>query len=286
MTDERRQDAVLVALMASAAIHVALMLLVRSEVMTRPASGIAKPSHREPMRIVNRAQRPDPAKIEVMDLRGNLALFSVGDGRLTTVPGRPGDFECYPTWDPTGQLLFTCCAETPFTNDVEDVRIRTEKIVGAYTNMFYGVRVRRFDLATQTFSAPEVVIDGNSSRMSCAFPRISPDGRWMVLTVSRFGVFPIWHKSADLWLLDLKMLKVRPLDELNSQETESWHEFSSNGKWMVFSTRRGDGTFTRPWIARFDASTGRFDRPFPLPLEDPEDDFRQMKSYNLPTFLK
>ena len=228
----------------------------------------------------------DPAKIEVMDLRGKLALFSVGDGKLTNVPGRPGDFECYPTWDPTGRLLFTCCAETTLINDVEDVRIRTESVVGVHTNMFYGVRVRRFDRATQTFSAPEPVIDGNASRMSCAFPRVSPDGRWMVLTVSRFGVFPIWHKSADLWLLDLKTLNVRPLEELNSTETESWHEFSSDGRWMVFSSRRGDGTFTRPWIARFDAATGRFDRPFPVPLEDPDDDFRRMKSYNLPTFLK
>ena len=69
MTRERREEVVLVALVASVAIHVALMLLVRSEVMTRPASEIAKPSHREPMRIVNRAQRPDPAKIEeILDL--------------------------------------------------------------------------------------------------------------------------------------------------------------------------------------------------------------------------
>ena len=69
MTRERREEVVLVALVASVAIHIALMLLVRSEVMTRPASGIAKPPHREPMRIVNRAQRPDPAKIEeILDL--------------------------------------------------------------------------------------------------------------------------------------------------------------------------------------------------------------------------
>ena len=69
MTRERREEVVLAALVVSVAIHVALMLLVRSEVMTRPASGIAKPPHREPMRIVNRAQRPDPAKIEeILDL--------------------------------------------------------------------------------------------------------------------------------------------------------------------------------------------------------------------------
>lgn len=159
-------------------------------------------------------------------------------------------------------------------------------LAGAYTNIYYGVRVRRFDCATRSLSAPERVIDGNASRMSCALPRVSPDGRWMVLTVSPFGVFPIWHKVADLWLLDLQAFKTRPLAELNSPETESWHEFSSDGRWMVFSSRRGDGTFTRPWIARFDAAEGRFDRPFPLPLRDPDDDFRRMQSYNLPAFVK
>ena len=70
MTKERREEVVLIALVVSVAIHVALMLLVRSEVMTRSASGIAKPSRREPMRVVNRVHRPDPAKIEeILDLK-------------------------------------------------------------------------------------------------------------------------------------------------------------------------------------------------------------------------
>ena len=69
MTKERREEVVLIALVASVAIHVALMLLVRAQVMTRSASGIARPPHREPMRIVNRVRRPDPAKIEeILDL--------------------------------------------------------------------------------------------------------------------------------------------------------------------------------------------------------------------------
>ena len=70
MTRERREEVVLIALVVSAAIHVALMLLVRAQVMTRPSLGIAKPPHREPMRIVNRVRRPDPAKIEeILDLK-------------------------------------------------------------------------------------------------------------------------------------------------------------------------------------------------------------------------
>ena len=70
MTRERREEVLLIAVVVSLAIHIGLMLLVRSEVMTRAGSGIAKPSRREPMRVVNRVQRPDPAKIaEILDLK-------------------------------------------------------------------------------------------------------------------------------------------------------------------------------------------------------------------------
>ena len=82
MTRERREEVVLIALVVSVAIHVALMLLVRSEVMTRSASGIAKPSRREPMRVVNRARRPDPAKIdEILDLKAVKDAPPVREGR-------------------------------------------------------------------------------------------------------------------------------------------------------------------------------------------------------------
>jgi hypothetical protein len=68
MTKERREEVLLVALVASVAIHVALMFFVRSQVMTR--AGVVKTVRREPMRVTNRAPRPSPAKIdEIMDLK-------------------------------------------------------------------------------------------------------------------------------------------------------------------------------------------------------------------------
>ena len=70
MTRERREEVLLIAVVVSLAIHIGLMLLVRSEVMTRSGSGIVKPPRREPMRVVTRVQRPDPAKIaEILDLK-------------------------------------------------------------------------------------------------------------------------------------------------------------------------------------------------------------------------
>jgi hypothetical protein len=53
----------------------------------------------------------------------------------------------------------------------------------------------------------------------------------------------------------------------------------------VFSSRRDDGSYTRPYIAYFDKQ-GQAGKPFILPQKDP--DFHQgfMKSYNIPEFMK
>ena len=84
MTRERREEVLLTALVASLVVHVGLMLLVRSQVMTRSDSGVAKATRREPMRVVSRTRRPDPAKIaEIMDLKAlKDAPPAVGDGGL------------------------------------------------------------------------------------------------------------------------------------------------------------------------------------------------------------
>ena len=70
MTKERREEVVLVALVCSVAIHVGLMLTVKSQVMTRSAV-VAKPAERTaPMRVSRTAPRPDPVKIEeILDLK-------------------------------------------------------------------------------------------------------------------------------------------------------------------------------------------------------------------------
>jgi hypothetical protein len=53
---------------------------------------------------------------------------------------------------------------------------------------------------------------------------------------------------------------------------------------MVFSSRRDDGAYTRPYFAKFDKSAGVFSKPFLLPLKHPSEHQRRMKSYNIPEF--
>ena len=75
------------------------------------------------------------------------------------------------------------------------------------------------------------------------------------------------------------------MDEINSKDTESYHSWSSNGRWVVFSSRRDDGGYTRPFIAHIDAN-GKGAKPFELPQADPDYHRQFMKSYNIPEFMK
>ena len=119
---------------------------------------------------------------------------------------------------------------------------------------------------------------------SATLPRISPDGRFLMFTLAEYGVFHIWHRDADLWMLDLRSMHAAPAKALNSPDTESYHSWSSNGRWVVFSSRRYDGNYTRPFIAHVD-SKGRQSKPFELPCADPDYHRQFMKCYNVPEFM-
>ena len=75
------------------------------------------------------------------------------------------------------------------------------------------------------------------------------------------------------------------MDEVNSDDVESYHSWSSNSRWLVFSSRRIDGLYTRPYLVHIDEN-GKTGKPFVLPQEDPDFYSRFMFSYNIPEFVK
>jgi len=104
--------------------------------------------------------------------------------------------------------------------------------------------------------------------MSVSFPRISPDGKFALVCMSKYGNFTIWHQESDLYFVNIATKQMSKPD-LNSPQSESFHSWSSNGRWIVFSSRRIDGRFTRPYISYFDEQ-GTAHKPFVLPQKDPD----------------
>ena len=211
--------------------------------------------------------------IEVYDSASDLVIYDTESQVLFTHPliHSPKRFETYPEWSPDGKSLYFCSAPAV-------------KMPESYDSLRYDLCRIDFDPETGKFgNTIDTVWQASAENKSLAFPRISPDGKYMLACLSDYGIFPIWHKENDLFLMDLHTGDVRTLPEVNSDESDSYHSWSSNGRWIVFSSRRIDGLYTRLYFAYFDAD-GNFHKPFLLPQKDPLFYDYFLKAYNIPEF--
>lgn len=223
----------------------------------------------------------DLNKIEVFDSASDLIAYDVDRNEVTNIEKTDDEFEVFPFWAPDGKTLYFCSAHFEFRDTVS---AEIETIQRAY-EVKYSIYKKSFDPETRQFGQREMVFDAAAQDKSATLPRISPDGRFLLFTLGGWGCFHIWHRDADLWMLDLATDSLRAMNEVNSDDTESYHSWSSNGRWIVFSSRRDDGGYTRPFIAHVDKE-GRATRPFELPQADPDYHRQLMRSYNIPEFMK
>ncbi|CDF22488.1 putative uncharacterized protein [Prevotella sp. CAG:617] len=226
----------------------------------------------------------DKQKIEVMDEASDLIFYDVDHNTVRNIIRTPGTLENFPCWSPDGRKVYYCAATLPDLK-TQPNSLHSRIIVNQYDSLRYNLMSIDFDERTQTFSNPQLVVDCVAMNKSVSVPRVSPDGRYLLFTLGDFGQFHIWHKSSDLYVKDLQTGRVYPLTEANSPDVDSYHTWSSNGRWIVFSSRRDDGSYTRPYIAYFDRQ-GRAHRAFMLPQEDPETNLLLMKSYNVPELTR
>ena len=224
----------------------------------------------------------DHNKVEVYDTTSDLIAYDVMKNEVTNIENDPDELEVFPFWAPDGKHVYYCSAhfEYPDTITNKDLYLLRHS-----NKVRYNIYRKSFDAATMAFGPRELVFAADTLGQSATLPRISPDGRYLMFTMAPYGVFHIWHRDADLWMIDLSTLEAHPAAELNSQDTESYHSWSSNGRWIVFSSRRDDGNFTRPFIAHIDEN-GKGTKPFELPCADPDYHRQFMKSYNVPEFMR
>ncbi|MCK9300097.1 MAG: hypothetical protein M0P23_01840 [Bacteroidales bacterium] len=222
----------------------------------------------------------DIQKVEVLDRNSDLILYDIEKNQVSIIQNDSIALETFPSWSPDGKTLYYSSAR--FESRTGD---RESDLATYYQEVKYNIFSLPFDIEKRSFGKARLLVDAESIGMSALLPRISPDGKYLLFSMAEYGTFHIWHKNSDLYLVDLQANTIRSMEELNSKDTESYHSWSSNGRWIVFSSRRDDGSYTRPYIAYFDKQ-GQAGKPFILPQKDP--DFHQgfMKSYNIPEFMK
>lgn len=223
-------------------------------------------------------------KVEVVDYGSDLVFYDVDKREFRNILKTDSDLETFPCWSPDGSKIFYTSAHVPMFANVPDT-VRRDNVSKIYKDLHYNVMSISFDAATGKFGTPQMEVDCAALGKSAAVARVSPDGRYLLFTLADYGQFHIWHKSADLYVKDLQTQQIYPLKATNSPDVDSYHTWSSNGRWIVFSSRRDDGSFTRPYIAYFDKN-GQGHKAFLLPQADPLENIRLTKSYNVPELSK
>lgn len=213
-------------------------------------------------------------QIEVADLNADMGVYDIENHQMLSAPMLSDStyMETFPNWSPDGRVLYFCRAK------------QYQKGMN-WNEVRYDLCKVEFSPESRTFGTPECVYAASDSLKSVSFPRVSPDGRYLLFTESDYGNFSIWHPESDLMLMDLKLGVISNLKEVNSNQVESFHTWSSSGKWFVFSSKRLDGLWARPFFAHFNPETGKVDKPFVLPQENPDFYSNFTRTYNLPELI-
>ncbi|VFB14436.1 PD40 domain-containing protein [Bacteroides heparinolyticus] len=213
-------------------------------------------------------------RVEVLDLASDVLVYHPETHELLRSPllQKKEVFETFPVFSSDGRKLYFCAAEA-------------RQIPAEYKEIRYNLCSIGFNPEDGTFGERvDTLVNAAAMKKSISFPRPSYDGKYIMFTLSDYGNFSIWHKEADLWLLDVQDGAVRPIREVNSNDTESFHNWSSNSRWFVFSSRRGDGLYTRLYLASMDEN-GMISKPFLLPQKNPWEYYDRLAySYNVPDF--
>ncbi len=210
-------------------------------------------------------------KLQYIDTDGNLAVYNITNNTLsgTADIARQDRIEMQPSWSADGKYLYFISAKKMPITDYDKIK---------YDLMRIG-----YDAGKNTWGALETVISSADTGLSVTFPKVSPDGKYVLFCMTDRGSLSIYRSSTDLYLMDTASGNYRKL-AINSDRTDSYHSWSSNSRWFVFASKRADGIFARPYFCYMDDS-GKAYKPFILPQEDPYFYDNFIRTYNVPELV-
>lgn len=215
-------------------------------------------------------------RIEVFDLSSDVFVYNpatheiITDSLLSTKDWS----ENSPVFSPDGKwLYYMTCKQQDYPDHYKDEKYNLCRIAFDAEKGTYGQQV-------------DTIFNAVSMGKSLTWPRPSYDGKYILFTLTDYGYFSIWHEESNHWLLDLQTGEARELKEINSPRADSYHNWNVNSHWIVFTSRRGDGLYSRLYLAAVD-NQGRFSKPFMLPQRHPREyDDGSFYSFNTPDFTQ
>ena len=216
---------------------------------------------------------------DVVDLDSSIAYYLVDSQAVKTTAALSDKdrLETYPAWTPDGKYLYFCSAPILWQD-------RKQVPPENYDKLKYDLRRISYDIQHDRWGEVETVLLADDIGLSIMLPRISPDGRFLLFCMCDYGCFPVYQPSSDLYMMDVETGEYRELPEVNSEYSESWHSWSSNSRWIAFSSKRQGGLFTRIFFSYVDKD-GKAYKPFVMPQKDPAFYDSLCKVYSVPEFV-
>ena len=164
------------------------------------------------------------------------SVYNRATGRREPLPGAddPRYVQTDGVWSPDGKFIVFARAEArdPYVDGQE---------LPAHANDPNEVQIQ-YNLYRIPFNSgkggrPEPILGASSNGMSNNFPKVSPDGRWIVFVKCRNG--QLMRPDSQLYIVPVNGGVARRM-RCNTSLMNSWHSFSPNGRWLVFSSKSRD----------------------------------------------
>ena len=180
--------------------------------------------------------------------RGILAWYDRSTGQKQPLPGAddPRYVHTDAVWSPDGKYVIFARAEAREP-------ISAGQKLPDHANSPDETQIQ-YDLYRMPFNdgkgGQPVAIEGASRNgMSNSFPKVSPDGRWIVFVKSRNA--QLMRPDSQLYIVPAEGGAARRL-RCNTPLMNSWHSFSPNGHWLVFSSK-SRSPYTQMFLTHLDA---------------------------------
>ena len=179
--------------------------------------------------------------------RGILAWYDRATGQRRPLPGAddPRYVQTDGVWSPDGKYVVFARAEArePYgaghklpehANDPEETQIQYD--------------LYRIPFNDGKGSQPVPIAGASHNGMSNTFPKVSPDGRWIVFVKCRNA--QLMRPDSQLYIVPAEGGVARRM-RCNTPLMNSWHSFSPNGRWLVFSSK-SRSPYTQMFLTHLD----------------------------------
>jgi tetratricopeptide (TPR) repeat protein len=179
--------------------------------------------------------------------RGILSWYSKATGILQPLPGAddPRFVQMGAVWSPDGRSLVFARAEARDPNPPGEPPARYANDPNELPMQYDLYRIPFHD---GQGGPPEPIAGASRNGMSNSFPKVSPDGRWIVFVKSRNGL--LMRPDSQLYIVPAGGGEARRM-RCNTALMNSWHSFSPNGRWLVFSSK-SRSPYTQMYLTHID----------------------------------